>query len=278
MKLLPLAFLLISIYIEHYASNYSSNALNPFCNFMLGTIFYFYLNRPLSTTKICLIYIWSSSLSYLADYFIHNNKSDFPILSVILVNIYGVGWAMSTNQQDVNQLSKSYFFTNLIENCFENFHKINIIFWYCKNYLISTIDSFNDGININSMLLSSAVLLVKSFGTSLTICGVNMIMEKFEKTLKKDKNRITHSKIFTKSVIRAFIFSFISIALFYVNYNTSLANYSYELLMTKVDAPNNIIIYNSVPLDPDSRFKILLLVEYYCYKRISEYANSSLDE
>jgi uncharacterized membrane protein len=48
--------------------------------------------------------------------------------------------------------------------------------------------------------------------------------------------------------------------LFYANYNREFSNIIYGKIMNVVPQPHNIILYNSFPTDPDSRFRGILIV------------------
>jgi hypothetical protein len=60
-------------------------------------------------------------------------------------------------------------------------------------------------------------------------------------------------------VIKKVLLFVVYVALFYANYNTALSDFIYKKFNEYVPKPHNIVVYNCMPLNPDIRFRLIVV-------------------
>lgn len=84
-----------------------------------------------------------------------------------------------------------------------------------------------------------------------------LVIELVKQFLSNSKERFNTKNFILNNFKRMIGLALITIA-FYMNYNPSLNNFIYSKFMELVPQPHNVILYNSMPLDRDIRFKIIV--------------------
>ena len=95
----------------------------------------------------------------------------------------------------------------------------------------------------------------------LTECGIDFLIffNLFSVVcLLKYLTSKTKKKIYIFEILKRLRLLIIITLAFYVNYNNFLNNLIYTKFNEIVPQPHNIVIYNSMPLDPDMRFRIIV--------------------
>lgn len=267
MLLLPIAFLLLIINIEIYISDYNIKCYTGISNVYLGTMLFFYYYSNNSVSRNCLYNVYLVLASYIINTILHGSYP-FPYLAIILPFIIGMAWSMACNgNKEVEEIKKSYFFSSIIHDFLTPIYVVNIIFYYTK-FGNRAIEEFN----YNTILTGAFAITIHTRIGNLSILCYNYVKDLgFSTEIVKRKGKmVKKSNNFISEFLFAYSFGVFSMIVFYLNYNTQLGEYLYELLMNKVDHPNNIIIYNSIPSNSDVKYKTLIYIGYYAYAKLKD--------
>lgn len=273
MRLLPIAILFFTLNLELFLSNNLNNTalLTPFGCIMISSILAIYSFSDNSMIKLCFINAIAKYLIYLALFFVNNRMLKFNYFLITNFNIFALGWSIACyKNQEVQKVTQSYFFSTVFKELLKPIYFVYVIFWYTKMFLYSS-----NYTNFNSILLSAFVIFTQIMAFKIVLDLYDILTDKNTfniPVINKGGFKGKYSKIksLISSLIPHYLFFLIAIILYYLNYNEEISNYLYHLLMTKVSQPNNIFIYNSIPLNQDTRYKMILFISIFVYNRINE--------
>lgn len=288
--MLSLALLLISITIEQYIGNNSGGIiLSQFLSSMNNLInVYLLLGFLLSDLKvrsftIFILYSITQIISYYTISQFYSSVIDFPYHLIIVGFIVFFGLILSGYTENLmNQFKKSYFFTNLLTQFFGPFNFTYEYYWFLISYQLKYISIFEADTQsfltlafisravIDYIVIDSPVIVAQWYRILFTERKKAIDTKKKKAKVEELTPEVAKYGVFDfiKGMIKSLIFFSIMNFLFYLNFSSVLSSSMYDLLMKSVSHPHNLIIYNSLPLNPDTRYKIILLIGAYFRRNI----------
>lgn len=264
MYLLPFGFFLINVYLEMN----NKIDISPFLSNILFNFFeivIFAMTTQISK-KWMIVLINISRIASIAILLIVTPKY-YKISDIVFMFVYIIFLNLSfTNDHMLNtrELLKSHFFSNLNKAIYIMI-KSKAIFYFIK----FVITNYSAKL-YNEILMATSIIVVLTINFNVRNLfepffnsnsndaiseSTNRIIIKSEKKVKKNSILL---KVITTIIINI-LYSFLLIVVVYSNYNKEFGNIMYDLTIGKLQQPNNLIIYNSIPNNPDQRFLILIL-------------------
>lgn len=264
MDLLPFGLFLINLYLEmNDKIEFSPFLTNLLFNFL--EIVTFTMTTQISK-KWLIIVINLSRILTTAILFIVTPKYYKSLDMILMFASIMYFFIILTNDHLVNtrEILKSHFFSNLIKANYIMI-KSRAIYYFIK----FVIDNYSAKL-YNEFLMAGSIILVLMINYNFKslldtfLCNSNESnTDNINRIIVKSDKKIKKNSIFLKFLINTFLniaYCFILIVLVYSNYNKNFGNILYEFIIEKLQQPNNLIIYNSIPNNPDKRFLILVLV------------------
>lgn len=261
--MLDLALLLSSIFMEIYDSNNLNKGLltNSLTSCLNDTLIIFYFLYHFSEFKIRIITVsflnfFRIIISFYLQSFFYDPLLKIPVSSLLLNLLVIVSLYFSKiGQIEVNYLKKSYVFNNLIFEFLLPLTYSYTIYYHMKAYINYSLN-IND---FNNILIDLIIAYV--------IIELPYVIATIYRKLRSISNKQS-SISFASYIMKTFIFISLVYVLYIINYLPDLSNKIYSLLMNNISNPYNVIIYNSVPLNPDSRFRIIILILSFLKRKI----------
>lgn len=257
------------------------------------SIIILYLQDIISNNNFYHLVINDSSKTLHYNDLINNKKFSFTFTKsyLILINIlilFGLIIGRRSNSKETIFFENSYIFDNIIYEMISPISYTYIIYYYLIENKTSITDNSIFSKNfILKLLLTSISLLIILEILNIVINSYKYLFQINKNTNKnignklvkenkklnssinivKDKNS-SFFKLLIWYLIKSYFFVLILILVFIANFNNTLSIYLYNFLMTYIEQPMNIIVYNSLPLEPYVRFKLFTIIILYTKRKL----------
>ena len=179
--------------------------------------------------------------------------SDFAHV-FFLFGLILLAFLFGSDVNSIKQVKQSSFLLNImiaISTVISSY----LIFYHFKNYHLkfaTKIDSVDTLIWNKNKFLEEFAIDFLVFFNFYTI--VNLIKHFYSKSKKK---------IFLRNIVSRFIMLVVITAAFYANYNEALIEEVYAKVNEHVPQPYNVVLYNSLALNADVRFRLFVTFLLY---------------
>lgn len=215
--------------------------------------------------SVFVLIAWSVKLFYYDSIAILDSHT--IIFAFILLMSMGIS---GIKRKAVKFLKDSHFFSHLFTDYL--FPILNTYFFYYNRIgnkdLILGI--YADGVVNVKGLLIEVLLCICIFEPPTVFSTIYKGLYSKSNTQSSDKKQpkvSIFSGVVRNLIKSAFYYLIVNLA-FIINSNKYLLDSTYSIFMSSVSQPNNLIIYNSLPADSDSRFRILMFVALYIRRKL----------
>lgn len=252
-------YLFLAILAELYIVPHYTQHYTPFFVMVIGcisAILYIKLTMPKKSFKVqALLALGACLVEHICLRGYYNTKASFPVETfMFVIIIILVSYLTLGGHKEIEQLKSSPAIFGFIT---EIIMPLPIVFgWH----------AFFNGNVLKKITLPTTVydLDLNMFIEDIILGYLLLMSVKLTCQLVSFENKEKTQNI----IIKGYIVFIIAAVLFTLNYNPVINEIVYDSLMKYVPSPNNVYLYNSLAIDPNTRFRIMLWGTFFCDRHI----------
>lgn len=274
--MIKFGFLIGLIFTEIYFVNTVGGAI--FSAFLTSCLFHFAsfskLLFELDELNISsfAIFFWKCVFVLIANsvnIVFYDNKAalDSHILIFIFILLLALGLS-GVKRKSVKTLKDSHFFSHFFSDYFFPILS-SYFFYYNRNSNKDRILSiYADGtVDVQKLLIEVLLCMCIFEPPTVFMTIYRGIFSKTTSISEKKPKTSIFSQVIRSLAKSGVYYLFVNLA-FIINSNKYLLDSTYSIFMRSVPQPNNLIIYNSLPADSDSRFRIMMFLALYIRRKL----------